>query len=388
MVRTGGASIDDQFSGAGNLATMTAASGNVVLSGTTIGTYIQSAGTLVITFNSSASTTFVQETLRSITYRNNIVNPGSLNYDQVSITFTFNDQNSNTTSGGSAGTGQDQGNGGFATVSGTIILPINRLPVSTSNTNSLSEGISTAAISATLGNVLTDGTLDSDQDSETLSVAGVSAGTVAGPLLTNTGSSVRGAYGNLNVASDGSYTYTLDNALDAVQRLAVGESITDTFSYTVTDTRAGRTTSTLTITINGTNDVPRIITSSGDQVQLTSGTSTPTIRIAIPSTGVVAGNTVRLTYLAQSQTPVTLTTADITRGYIDVQLTVPLQDAQGSLASVPVKWIDWTSSTTTTVTGTITTESGTVGATLTSAAGFSLFKLMAESIIFIRLPLM
>ena len=34
VVRTGGASLDDQFSGAGNLATMTAASGNVVLSGT------------------------------------------------------------------------------------------------------------------------------------------------------------------------------------------------------------------------------------------------------------------------------------------------------------------------------------------------------------------
>ena len=37
IARTGGASADDQFSGAGNLATLNAASGNVVLSGTTVG---------------------------------------------------------------------------------------------------------------------------------------------------------------------------------------------------------------------------------------------------------------------------------------------------------------------------------------------------------------
>ena len=205
-------------------------------------------------------------------------------------------------------------------------------------------------------------------------MAGVAAGSVASPLLTNTGSSVRGSYGNVTIAANGTYTYTLDNQLDAVQRLAAGESITDTFSYTVTDSRTGfpaRTTTTLTITINGTNDAPRVLTGAGDQVQLTTGTSTPTIRIAIPSTGVVAGNTVRLTYLGQTQTPVTLTAADIARGYVDVQLTIPLQDAAGSLNSVPVKWIDWTSNTSTTVSGTITTESGTVGATLTSAAGFA-----------------
>ena len=261
-------------------------------------------------------------------------------------------------------------------------MNINRLPVGVADTNSLSEGLATTDTSTVSGNVLTDGTDDSDQDAgapwnDTLSVAGVAAGSVAGPLLTNTGSSVRGSYGNVTIAANGTYTYTLDNQLDAVQRLAAGESITDTFSYTVTDSRTGfpaRTTTTLTITINGTNDAPRVLTGAGDQVQLTTGTSTPTIRIAIPSTGVVAGNTVRLTYLGQSQTAVALTAADIAQGYVDVRLTIPLQDAAGSLDSVPVKWVDWTSyvssGSTHTVDGTFTTESGTITTRLTNTSGF------------------
>ena len=58
-------------------------------------------------------------------------------------------------------------------------------------------------------------------------------------------------------------TYTLNNGVDGtaspVQSLHDGESVTDTFQVTATDTFGGvSTTETLTITITGTNDIPVI----------------------------------------------------------------------------------------------------------------------------------
>ena len=67
-----------------------------------------------------------------------------------------------------------------------------------------------------------------------------------------------GLYGSLTLNADGSYTYTLNNALPAVQTLGVGETLTDTFTYTVSDGHGGTASNTLTLTINGTNDTPSV----------------------------------------------------------------------------------------------------------------------------------
>ncbi|QQP31535.1 Hypothetical protein FKW44_025160 [Caligus rogercresseyi] len=50
------------------------------------------------------------------------------------------------------------------------------------------------------------------------------------------------------------YTYTVDNANLAVQDLSTGESLTDIFTYTITDSDGDTATTTLTITIDGVND--------------------------------------------------------------------------------------------------------------------------------------
>ncbi|WP_285908118.1 VCBS domain-containing protein, partial [Pseudodesulfovibrio pelocollis] len=65
-----------------------------------------------------------------------------------------------------------------------------------------------------------------------------------------------GQFGTLTLGANGRYTYTLDNSLDAVQGLGVGESETETFTYTISDGQGGFDSTTLTITINGTNDRP------------------------------------------------------------------------------------------------------------------------------------
>src|SRR5690606_26560234 len=56
-------------------------------------------------------------------------------------------------------------------------------------------------------------------------------------------------------------TYELDNTLAATQALSPSNLGTETFSYTVKDRLGATSTSTLTITVNGTNDQP-VITSA------------------------------------------------------------------------------------------------------------------------------
>ena len=55
LARNGGASSQDVYSATGTLSSISAASGNVVVGGTTIGTYTNSGGTLVFTFNANAT---------------------------------------------------------------------------------------------------------------------------------------------------------------------------------------------------------------------------------------------------------------------------------------------------------------------------------------------
>lgn len=44
-----------------------------------------------------------------------------------------------------------------------------------------------------------------------------------------------GAYGTLTLNADGTYSYALNNSLSAVQGLGAGETLTDSFAYTVSD---------------------------------------------------------------------------------------------------------------------------------------------------------
>lgn len=86
--------------------------------------------------------------------------------------------------------------------------------------------------------------LDNDSDVDT---ADVLAAIVPGTYV--------GTYGTLTLATDGTFTYTLENAADAVQGLHGGEVAADTFVYSADDGRV-QTPSSITITIAGANDLP------------------------------------------------------------------------------------------------------------------------------------
>ncbi|MCX6860042.1 MAG: Ig-like domain-containing protein, partial [Verrucomicrobia bacterium] len=71
-----------------------------------------------------------------------------------------------------------------------------------------------------------------------------------------------GTYGYLMLGADGAFTYTLDGNLSAVQALASGSSLTETFTYTVADQVGLTATAVLTVTITGANDRPSLAASS------------------------------------------------------------------------------------------------------------------------------
>ena len=135
------------------------------------------------------------------------------------------------------------------------------MPIANADTAGVSEGIATTDSSSVAGDLTPASAsggdvLDTDQDGDGISVQGVAAGNVGGVQTGNLASDVNGTYGKINVAADGSYTYTLDNTNSSVQSLALGETRNDVFTYTINDSRGGTSTSTVTVTVTGTNDAP------------------------------------------------------------------------------------------------------------------------------------
>lgn len=110
----------------------------------------------------------------------------------------------------------------------------NQPPVAVSDVAGVVEDAAGGVIT---GDLLVD---DTDADGDALTV------TTVGTFVLD--------HGTLVVAADGAYSYTLDNANPAVDALDAGETLTDTFMYTISDGRGGTASATLTITITGTTD--------------------------------------------------------------------------------------------------------------------------------------
>jgi hypothetical protein len=95
LARNGGANAEDIFTGSGVL---NLSGSDVVLSGITIGTYTNSAGTFQITFNANASNTLVYQAMRQIAYSNSSDAPPA----SVQIDWTFDDGNTGAQGAGGA----------------------------------------------------------------------------------------------------------------------------------------------------------------------------------------------------------------------------------------------------------------------------------------------
>ncbi|MGB3136310.1 MAG: VCBS domain-containing protein, partial [Nodosilinea sp.] len=174
-----------------------------------------------------------------------VFNPTPDYFGSATLTVTTNDL-------GNTGSGGPLSDTDLITLT---INPVNDPPVAVNDSNSLSED----AIAPVTGNVLSN---DTDVENDVLTVAQIRRGATT---ITNPAQDVIGSYGILDWASDGSYSYSLNNGNPAVQALAAGETLTEVFTYTVSDGNGGTAIATLTITINGTNDAPVVVTPIGNQ---------------------------------------------------------------------------------------------------------------------------
>jgi len=125
-------------------------------------------------------------------------------------------------------------------------------PIANNDERSISEG--TSAIAGNTVGFAAAATGDvQDVVVDPVTVTDLDVGSVDGIVGTN----LSGEFGAMVINSAGIYTYTLDNTSDAVQGLKNGESVTEVFTYTLTDNEAPQAdsdTATITVTIDGVDD--------------------------------------------------------------------------------------------------------------------------------------
>ena len=139
---------------------------------------------------------------------------------------------------------------------------VNEAPVAVADTGAVNED-ATLTVTAANGVIQKAPGTDTDVDNTTVSlvVSGAVAGVGAVTQGVGVATSLAGTYGHLTLNADGSYTYVADQ--NAADTLAVGATANDVFTYTVKDPGGlVSNTTTLTITVTGTNDGPVAIGSN------------------------------------------------------------------------------------------------------------------------------
>ncbi|MEQ5857328.1 VCBS domain-containing protein [Halomonas sp. EF61] len=107
------------------------------------------------------------------------------------------------------------------------------------------------------GNVLSNDT-DVDLNGESKAVSGLRVGDEPLGVFTDVSGAtdVFGSYGILTITPDGNYRYVVEDDTAAVEALAAGETLSETFSYRITDALGLDDIAVLTITIEGAQDNP------------------------------------------------------------------------------------------------------------------------------------
>jgi len=340
LVRDGGADSDDEFSATGNLSTLTE-SGNLVLSSTTIGTVTtNSSGSLVLTFNGSATQAAVNETLQSIAYSNSSDNPPA----SALLTWTFSDGNTGI-----------QGTGGALAATGSTTVNItasNDAPVAT--IVPVGYGVTEDDPARPLGGVSISDVDAGVNDLEvTLSVNDGDVTLVTTTGLTFTG----GANGTSTLTVTGTQT-DLNNALATLTyQPDPNFAGSDTLTLTVDDlgnTGGGalNDVDTANITVTADNDAPTI-TAIADQTPV-EDTATGPIAFTIGDVETAASSLI-VTATSNDQTQVPDT--NITLGGSGASRTIdilPGLNQNGGPATITVTVDDGTTTTQTTFDVTVT----------------------------------
>jgi VCBS repeat-containing protein len=146
---------------------------------------------------------------------------------------------------------------GTATHTATLTITVNssnNAPSATDDTDAVNED---ATITESSGSKLLVSD-DTDADGNTLTVTQIAVtgggnSSVTSSTTHSNGTSITGTYGTLVVGANGSYTYTADQS--AADDLDASDTVTDSFTYTISD-GTDTDTATLIITVTGINDAP------------------------------------------------------------------------------------------------------------------------------------
>ncbi|MBA5874907.1 MAG: DUF4347 domain-containing protein, partial [Nitrospira sp. CR1.2] len=317
LSRNGGANGQDVFSATGTLSSISAASGNVVVGGTTIGTYTNSGGTLVMTFNSSATNTLVNSAMQQLAYNNSSDAPPS----SVQIDWNFNDSND-----GSQGTG-----GALTATASTMvyITPANDTPTDLSlSANSVTENASNGTVVGTI-----TGTDPDTGDTKTYSFTDSAGGRFA----------IQSSTGVITVADGSLLDHESATSHNVTVRVTDSGGLTydETFTITVTNMNEAPTGADATITL--AEDTTHTLTAANFGFSdVDAGDSLSAVRIdTVPSAGsltlsgvaVTAGQVIAVSDLMAGQLVFTPAADATGTGYASVTFSV--RDSASSYDAAP-----------------------------------------------------
>lgn len=203
---------------------------NLIVDGVLVGTVSNASGTLHVTFNANADGGVVGKVMGAVTYRSTD-SSASASAD-VQVDFVLNDQNSNTTDSGTAGSGQDQGAQGQKSVTRLVTVHLNTAPVAVDDAPPTQQQGQPSS-----GNLLVN---DSDADGQPLSITGFAVNGVAGSFNPGDRATLAGV-GTLQINADGSYLFTPDSNYHGNVPVV---------TYTVSDGQGGTASATLTLSVN------------------------------------------------------------------------------------------------------------------------------------------
>lgn len=192
------------------------------------------------------------------------------------------------------------GHGKFITRTFTVIIHgQNDVPIAADDTGTAIEAggtLNTTPGAPATGNVLPND-LDVDGaaygETKVVDAARTGAEAAGGTLidLTASGGVIAGSYGTLVLNANGTYSYTVNDSLAAVQALKLGDSLVETFTYRMHDAAGASSIAQLTITIEGRYDAPV----ANDDINYAvanldgSGGRNPTGNVITGLTGIFAG---------------------------------------------------------------------------------------------------
>jgi VCBS repeat-containing protein len=221
------ATLTDAHSGTLEYLTLTAAGQTIAANN---GITVSGLNTATLTLSNSATDTVYQSLLREIRYVNTDES-GSLDTSDRHITVTASDVLGATS------------NLATATIS---ISNVEHAPTANDFSIDAQEDVNVGSF----GNVLTQSGASDVDPGDTLHISQIN-GSAANVGVTQTTT-----HGSFLVGADGSAGFILNNGSLAVQQLAAGQTVQDSFTFTVADNHGQEVTRTVTVDIAGNNDAP------------------------------------------------------------------------------------------------------------------------------------